>query len=213
MHAYNDLYLNDARRSLANSLDYAVYSLGMDLNDYYNMFIRSDICTRFEKGDPFIVSGKSGIELALMIVSRNMGEQEYRERIYHQGKTPEYWAGWALAFYQWYTTCSFSRLECEVPISGIMNMYDKYHEMDIMHFVDRLNEMRKAARLTTYLKKYRELRGYSQSQLSDMTGIPLRTLQHYEQGDKPLAKANAAYIISLARALECRPEELIETFG
>ena len=207
--AYNEMYLNNARRSLANSFDYSVYSLGLELNDYYNMFIRSDLCTRFEKGDPFIVSGKSGVELALMIVARNTGNDEYRERVYHDGKSPEYWAGWALAYYQWYTSCRFLLLEDEIPITTIMNMYDKYHEMDIMHFVDRLNEMRQAARLTTYLKKYRELRGYSQNELSQMTGIPLKTLQHYEQGDKPLARANATYLISLARALNCNPEALV----
>ncbi len=209
IRAYSELYLNDARRSLANSLDYAVYTLGCSLSDYYSLFVSSDIATRFEKGDPFIISGHSGVELALMVISREWKEPEYRERIYHAGRSPEYWTGWALAFYQWYSACSFSILNNEVPISIILDMYTKYHEMDIMHFVDRINEMRQAGRLCTYLKKYRELRGYSQKELSALTGIPLKTLQHYEQGDKPLSNANATYLISLARVLDCRPESLI----
>ncbi len=207
--AYNKLYLTDARRCLANSLDYAVYSLGFDLSDYYAAFINSDLCTRFEYGDPFIISGKSGVELALMVASGIDETAAYKDRVYHDGKTPEYWIGWALAFYQWYSACSFKLLNDEIPITTILEMYDKYHEMDIMHFVERINEMRQAVRCSTYLKKYRQLRGFSQSELAELSNIPLKTLQHYEQGDKPLARANAAYVISLARILDCSPEVLI----
>ncbi len=207
--AYNKLYLSDAQRTLANSLDYAVNTLGLDISEYYNQFISSDICSRFEKGDPFIISGKSGIELALMVASKINDKIEFIEREYTDGRSPEYWAGWALAFYQWYTSCSLKILDQEVSIKNVLTMYDKYHEMDIMHFVDRISEMRQAARCMTYLKKYRQLRGYSQSELASMTNIPLKTLQHYEQGDKPLAKANASYVIALAKVLDCKPEILI----
>ncbi len=124
IRAYSELYLSDARRSLANSLDYAVYTLGCSLSDYYDLFVNSDIATRFEKGDPFIISGHSGIELALMVISREWKEPGYRERIYHTGKSPEYWAGWALAFYQWYSACSFSTMNretspCPMPMQPI----------------------------------------------------------------------------------------------
>ena len=213
IRAYSELYLRNARSSLANSFDYAVHTLGYSLEEYYHMFTRCDLARKFEKGDPFLIAGKSGIELALLVVEKYTGRDAYKERIYHYGKSREYWAGWALAFYQWYTACSFLRLEEEIPISSILDMYDKYHEMDIMHFVDRLNEIRQAGCMVTYLKKYRELRGISQSELSNMTGIPLRTLQHYEQGSKPLEKANFTYVFSLAKALDCKPEELITMEG
>ncbi len=207
--AYSKLYLSDARRTLANSLDYAVNTLGFEISEYYNVFISSDICSRFETGDPFIISGKSGIELALMVASRINDKIEFIEQVNADGKSREYWAGWALAFYQWNTSCSLKLVNQEVPITDILAMYDKYHEMDIMHFVDRINELRQAVRCMTYLKKYRELRGFSQSELASMTDIPLKTLQHYEQGDKSLAKANASYVISLAKVLDCKPEILI----
>ena len=71
--------------------------------------------------------------------------------------------------------------------------------------------MRRERRLTTYLKKLREFKGFSQSELAAMTGIPLKTLQHYEQGDKQLNKANVMYVLTLARVLDCNPEVLIES--
>ncbi|MBO4903362.1 MAG: helix-turn-helix transcriptional regulator [Lachnospiraceae bacterium] len=209
IRAYNELYLSDARRTLANCFDYATNSLEIPFEKFYMMFANSDLAGKFEEGDPFIVSGKSGIELALLVVEKNSGVYEYIDRKYGDGRSREYWAGWAIAFYQWYSACTFRRLHEDVPVSDIVAMYDKYHEMDVMHFVDRIEELRRKARLETYVKKSREMRGYSQSELAKMTGIPLKTLQHYEQGTKSLDKANVSYVLSLSHALECSPEDLI----
>ena len=49
----------------------------------------------------------------------------------------------------------------------------------------------------------------SQSQLAKACGIPVRTIQQYEQRQKDLSKARAEYLISLARALNCDPSYLI----
>ena len=89
-------------------------------------------------------------------------------------------------------------------------MYDKYHEMDIMHFVERINDLRSNVRSTTYLRKYREMMGYSQSELAYITGIPVRTLQQYEQGRKALSRARVDYVISLSKALNVDASLLIE---
>lgn len=210
IRAYDELYLRNAMGVLASSLDYAVHTLGYDLSEYYNMFIRTDLAGRFEHGDPFIVSGKSGIELALMVVEKYSGKYEYRDCSYRDGRSREYWAGWALAYYQWYSACSLRRLEHEIKITSILDMYDKYHEMDIIQFVDRIEEIRQDVRMNAYLKEYRKLGGYSQGELAGLTGIPIKTIQQYEQGAKSLSRANASYVLALARALKCEPEALIQ---
>ena len=140
--AYNELYLANAQRTLANCFDYAVNSLKIPFERFYMMFAVSDLAGKFEKGDPFVISGKSGIELALLVMEKNTGIYEYRDRVYPEGKSREYWAGWAIAFYQWYSGCTFRRLHEDVPVTDIIHMYDKYHEMDIMHFVDHIEELR-----------------------------------------------------------------------
>lgn len=142
-HAYSDMYLNDARRTLAGSFDAAVYTYGYDLPDYYTLFINTVISSKFEKGDPFVVSGISGIELASRIIEMQTGQISDVKPVFHDDRSPEYWAGWALAYYQWYYACSFRTLNEEVPIDKILNMYSKYHEMDISHFCDRINELRR----------------------------------------------------------------------
>lgn len=209
IHAYNEVYVSDARRTLANSMDYAVHTLGYSLEEYYKMFVQSDIAYRFANGDPFYISGCSGIELALSVVEKNTGRYEYKERLYGPGKSKEYWTGWAIAYYQWHCGCDFLRLEKEIPISTVFLMYDKYHEMDITHFVERMDELRQSTRAMSYLKLLRQKMGYSQSELSKLTDIPLKTLQHYEQGDKDLSKANVGYVLRLSKALSCTPEDLI----
>lgn len=59
------------------------------------------------------------------------------------------------------------------------------------------------------LKHYRKQAGLSQAQLAEQAGISPRTLQDYEQGQKPLEKAAAITVLTLARILGCTVEDLI----
>lgn len=59
------------------------------------------------------------------------------------------------------------------------------------------------------MKKRREAKGLSQSQLANITGLSLRTLQHYECGDRKLVRASTDTVLKLAKVLECSAEELI----
>ena len=56
----------------------------------------------------------------------------------------------------------------------------------------------------------REARRMSQSELAAASGVPLRTLQQYEQRQKDIRKANVDYAISLARVLGCRVEDIVD---
>ena len=40
-----------------------------------------------------------------------------------------------------YMNVSFEEIILHVSISDLLKMYDKYHEMDIMQFVDKLNKI------------------------------------------------------------------------
>ena len=60
------------------------------------------------------------------------------------------------------------------------------------------------------LKPFRTEAGLSQAQLAEKAGISFRTLQDYEQGRKPLEKAAAITVLTLARTLGCTVEDLID---
>ena len=63
----------------------------------------------------------------------------------------------------------------------------------------------------TNLKRIREERGLSQTKLAEESGVSVRMIQHYEQGVKDLNRAQAITVHRLARALNCKVEDLLET--
>ena len=210
MNAYDKIYLESSRKSLARMCDFVVYDLKYDLEDFFDMFIASSYAKRFEHGESTIVAGQSGVELAYDILDEN-GKSSLRvEPQYTVNRSKEYWLGWALAYYQWYTSLSFAEIIKYVPIKKILKKYSPYHEMDIRHFVDQMNELYVGAKKETNLKIRRKRLGISQSKLAELTGIPVRTIQQYEQRQKNINKAQVEYLVVLARVLYCRVEDLVE---
>ena len=206
--SYNKMYLSQVKKQFGIMLDYVVYGLKADLNTFWNKFINSDLCKRLEKGDISVISGKSGIEITYEILGLKQKKIRYLGAIGY--KSEEYWAGWAITYYQWARNISFEKINTFININEIVNMYHPYHEMDILQFCDRLDEL--------YLNKYpypnlkilREKIGISQSELAFYTGISVRTIQEYEQRKKDINKANFEYILLFSKVLWCKPEDLYE---
>lgn len=61
------------------------------------------------------------------------------------------------------------------------------------------------------LKNRRVALGISQSQLAEKSGIGVRMIQHYEQGAKPIDKAQIGTVLRLSVALDCAIGEILET--
>lgn len=210
IHAYDKVYLEKARTSLARMLDFAVYDLNYDIEDFFNKFLSSGIAARFEKGDFQIIAGKSGVELAYDVAEISGESKRDINPKYTANRSEEYWTGWALAYYQWETGLAFSEIVKYIPIKNIVSLYNPYHEMDIRHFVDKMNELYKSAKLDTNLKIIRSKLNLTQKELSDISGVPVRTIQQYEQRQKNINKAQTEYLVMLSKALRCRVEDLLE---
>ncbi|MDD6879552.1 MAG: helix-turn-helix transcriptional regulator [bacterium] len=60
------------------------------------------------------------------------------------------------------------------------------------------------------LKRYRTASGMSQTQLSEASGVSLRKIQGYEQGNLDINKGEAIGLYKLSKALGCRMEQLLE---
>ena len=89
-------------------------------------------------------------------------------------------------------------------------MYPKYHEMDIMQFVDTVNNIYFQKRQTTNLKQKRLEAGLSQSELSKLSGVPVRTIQQYEQRRKNINSAKVESVLSISKALSCDINDILE---
>lgn len=210
IHAYDKVYLDKARTALGRMLDFAVYDLKYDIEDFFALFITSGIAARFEKGDYRVIVGMSGVELAYKVLELAKGEENRIKPQYSADRSEEYWAGWALAYYQWDTALSFEEIVRAVPMKWIVEMYSPYHEMDIRQFCDKMNELYRTAQPETNLKALRQRSGLSQRELAEQSGVPLRTIQQYEQRQKSINKAQAEYLLMLARTLCCDMEDLLE---
>ena len=62
----------------------------------------------------------------------------------------------------------------------------------------------------TRLKDIRKSKKITQSKLSEISGVNLRTLQDYEQGKKDINKVAGITLYKLSEALECKIEDLLE---
>ena len=64
--------------------------------------------------------------------------------------------------------------------------------------------------MATKLHEWRERRGVTQAELADKSGVPLRSLQNYEQGKNPINGAAAIQVYKIAKALRVAVEDLLE---
>lgn len=208
--AYDKNYLEKARTSLGRMLDFAVYDLKYDIADFFDRFIKSGMADKFGNGDTGTLVGKSGVELAYEVLERSGENARDIKPQFSANRSEEYWTGWALAYYQWKTSLPFAEIVKYVPIKEIKALYSPYHEMDIRHFADKMDELYKAAKPETNLKIYRQRVNLSQKELAEASEIPLRTVQHYEQRQKNINKAQAEYLVKLSKVLNCNVEDLLE---
>lgn len=210
IYAYDADYLDSAQKIMGDMLDFAVNSYGFDADDFFSMFLVSDVAEQIEHGNPAYVAGKTGCELVKEIICKSgLVREEIPDEMYLD-KSPEYWAGWALAFYQWYTSKSFQRIHRAVSVRDVLLMYPAFHEMDIMQFVDEMEERMKACYTQTNLKRIRLSRGISQRELAELSGVPVRQIQLWEQRQRNINSAQALSVARLGRVLGCGSEDLLE---
>ncbi len=209
-HAYSEFYLNDAKECLADMLDFAVNDCGFPIDWFASLFLTTGYAKKFESGNPAVISGMSGVELAREIITKAYRGKKLPEAKAGEGATPEYWAGWALAEYQWASGHSFQDIFERVPLSDILKMYPVYHEMDITQFIDSMERFYHRVELETKLKRVRECRGLSQTELAKLSGVKLRSIQMYEQKVNDIDKAQAQTLYKISRVLGCNIEDILE---
>ena len=210
MSAYNECYLADAKNNLAVCFDYAINDCKLNPDTFVFMFINSKYSKLFETGDPSIVSGMSGVELARLIISEYFPNTAFLEPEFSFEKSKEFWALYYLAEFQWETGRRFKDIFYRVSLSEIIDMYNPYHEADVSKFIIDLNKLIITKSMDSKLKTIRESKGLSQSQLARLANVKLRSIQMYEQKHNDIDKAQVNTLFALAKALNCSIEDLLE---
>lgn len=139
VHAYSEDYLWGAQRILGDMLDFGVNTCQLDMDFIMNKFIESGIADNFAIGNPKYVAGMTGCEVLRTVLEKTGEENPKENDIMYVDKSPEYWTGWALAYYQWYRNYKFQEIQSKVPVSEVVKMYI-LHEADVMKFVEVMDK-------------------------------------------------------------------------
>ncbi len=195
---------------LGEAMDYATNCCKIKMDCFLELFIATGFAEQFAFGNPKYVSGTSGTELVMDVLSKSGLELDFPEPQIEYDYSPEYWCGWILAYYQWYTGRSFKDIHEHITMQEIEKLYPTLHEASEMKFADVVNQIIRKKNLPTRLQTKRKNSGYSQKELAEKAGINLRTLQQYEIRAKDINKAAGTTLLALAKVLGCRIEDLLE---
>lgn len=210
MESYDKTYLHRAKKNLAHCFDYAINDQKIDGENFYSIFVNSKYTNLFEKGNPSVIAGLSGNELAMNILNEKMFIEKFNEKIYKNGRTKEYWIGYNLCEYQWRTNISFKEIREFIPYKTLLSMYKVYHEMDIERFVERLDEIRfEKNKDNIKLKRMRSAISMSQSELAKISGVNIRSIRAYEQNTNNIKKAEYHTLKQISNALRCDIADIV----
>ena len=210
IHAYDDQYLDDAMICLGEAMDYVANICQIEMDRFLELFIGTGYAEQFGAGVPKYVSGLSGTELAMDILTKSGIYNTFPQAKIEYSYSPQYWSGWILAYYQWYTGRSFKEIQKYITMQEIEKLYPTLHEASEKKFVDTVNRIIRKKNPPTRLQVKRKISGYSQRELAEKVGVNLRTLQQYEIRAKDINRAAGSTLFSLAKVLGCRVEDLLE---
>ncbi len=210
IHAYDDLYIESAQNIVGHMFDFAINEVGMDADVYARLFAFSPIAKGMEIGNPTYVAGKTGPEIVRLVLEKSGYSASIPPDVMYIDRSPEYWGGWGLAYYQWLRNRSYLYILNGVPFTDILKMYPVFHEMDIMKFVDAIDQRLHEFYPDIALKRFRMLRGMSQNELAIRADVPIRQRQLFEQRQRDINKAHAITVFKLSKALGCDMKDLVE---
>ena len=206
IRAYPADYLDNAMVTMATMLDYAVNVRFEHIDYFFHSFLLSPYAQQFERGNPTFITGKTGVELYRLVrMDFSYPPSEYTSI----DRTPEFWVGWCLAYYQWYANRTFQEIVAVVSLSEMRSWYPTLHEADIMRFVDAMNQ--RLATRPTNLEILRNRAKLSQAMLSQLSGVSLRSIQMYEQRQNDISRAQFNILNALARTLGCTIYDLMDS--
>lgn len=207
MHAYDEMYLDGAMIRMGDMLEYACLDCGYAPDSFWKMFVNSGLARRFEIGDVSVVAGKSGPELAYMVLQNADHLEEFPAPAWRDDRSDLYWSGWVLAYFQWMTGYSFAMIWKHISIRTLQKMYPTYHEADISKAVDAMSDLIKPVQKTP-VQTLRLVRGLTQQELAARAHMTVAQLQRIEYGERKVENLSLKTALALAKALGVDVEEL-----
>ena len=208
-HAYNEMYVEGAMVRMGDMLEYACLDCGYDPDGFWKMFIHSGLSRRFEIGDVSVIAGKSGPELAYIVLRDVDHRRDFPNPAWREDRSDLYWSGWVLAYFQWYKNLTFTEVWNSISIRMLQKMYPTLHEADITKAVDTMSGMTKPGRKST-IHSLRLVRGLTQQELAAHAHMTVSQLQRIEYGERKIENLSLKTAIALSKALGVGVEEFTD---
>lgn len=123
IHAYSELYLNDAMTNVAELFNYV--SDVESLDELFFLFIKKEYAYEFGRGNVYFLNMPPHV-LYSMITDQKAPQAPMVEL----GRSPQYWCGFVLAYYQRYTGLSFKKFK--------INYLHQKFLLFIIHYMKRV---------------------------------------------------------------------------
>ena len=203
IQSYSNFYLPYVKENIGSMLE-RVAKTGLDPIEFWEEFVNSNVSRQIEKGNPKYLTCSS-----FDYIEEVLGYSPSKLKKVEISIDEYYWAGWALADLQNKIGFTFFEINERLPLNEVLRLYPTLHEADISKFLEVAENYFKGNSLSN-LKKIREARGLSQTQLSALSSVDLRSIQMYEQKRNDINKAQACTLSKLAMVLGCQIEDLLE---
>lgn len=139
MRAYIEPYLKDVMRNLGVMAHFCINEYGLSPEIFSTLFAHSHVAEQISMGNPRFLSGLSGKELADMLIASSAEIIPSSTSSNTYQISPEYWAGWVMAYYQWYTAKSFNQMYADgQTYEKVLMMYYPMHEADLAKVVEAM---------------------------------------------------------------------------
>ena len=140
MRGYIEAYLEDVMRNVGVMTHFCINEYGVSPEELSSLFLNSFVAEQIEKGNPRYLVGLSGKELADILMSSAEGVARKTPATDSYHVSPEYWAGWVMAYYQWFTGKSFAQMYADgQTFAKVLSMYHPMHEADLKKIVEDMN--------------------------------------------------------------------------
>lgn len=101
----------------------------------------------------------------------------------------------------------FKEIISVMPFSNLLALYYPYHEANEMKMIEKIEACFPSVSI---LKTLRQKRKLTQEELALLSGVNVRSIRSYEQGQNELSKAQGDTLLMLAKALDCSIEDLLK---
>ena len=192
-------------KNLAEAFCYAVDGCGITPLAFFEILSSSGFQELGLRGDFSLLFGMSGTELAMLALSE-AGIKMPPADIEIDRNSHSYKLGEGAAYYSVAAGVGLKRVFSAIQTLG----FDAVKGMSSDRLSLALDSVIKSAPSMARVQAQRKERGLSQRELAERSGVNLRTLQQYELKSKDINKASAKSVLSMARALGCAPEDILE---